>query len=130
MSEAPTEDHLAPSWGELFPADEVVLEELEEERNEAPVKELIPLIVIGDWVRLAAASGVPKALVGRLATVTAAPLYTAPGFDELSDRPYQYQKLTDSYDVRVRETGDVLTRLTRAAFASFGPTEAQVERHS
>lgn len=112
--------------------DEVFEEELPAEpvHAKAPVKVLLPIIRVGDWVRLAGTKGVPPHLVNSVAMVTDASVLRSDGQDSMSDRPYEYQTADAIFNVRVRGTGDVLTNLVRKDFVSHGPTETNVSRHA
>jgi hypothetical protein len=93
--------------------------------EEAPVEELLPIIGVGFWVRVASGKGIPPEVVGRDAVVTFAPVRESQGQDTISEPPYQYQDGSEVFTVRLRDTGG-LFQLTRDNFLAFAPEQAQL----
>jgi len=89
------------------------------------VGELLPIIRQGDWVRLAVHDAVPNHLANRDAVVLRALVKRAEGGDVISPQPYEFQDGSEVFQVRVRDTADVL-ELTRESFRSHGTQQVEL----
>lgn len=88
--------------------------------SNAPVKNIIPIIRVGDWARIkGTAQKVPAHARGRDVVVTAAPVKRA-GADSISPVNYEYQPLDTVFTVALRDTREEFD-VTRGAFAAWGP---------
>jgi len=102
-----------------------IYEENDEEVPEAPVDEIKPIIRAGDWVTLGPGKGVPKHVVNLDAVVERANVKHSEGGDTMSPSGYEFQDDSDTFLVRVRNTGDVL-EVTRSQIVNHGTQQSEL----
>jgi len=110
---------------ELAAVDDEDDEDEEEEIPEAPIDEIKPIIRVGDWVTLGRGKGIPNHVVNLDAVVERANVKHSEGGDTMSPSGYEFQDDSDTFLVRVRNTGDVL-EVTRAQIANHGTQQSEL----
>lgn len=89
------------------------------ELPQAPVDEIKPIIRQGDWVILARGKSVPDHAVNAYAIVDRAHVKHAQGGDDISPMAYEYQDDSDTFLVRLRDSGETL-EVTRQDILKHG----------